>query len=360
MVRQGPPWEVKIAGIKLLARGNASGPGPAVATEDWTLTLDDSTFRWAVSREFLQAGVVNSDRTPALVLQPSFLPVPTTGADSCGGDGPADLCTETQMPSFVDETMQLDAAHDSGFALPARVGGPSSGNSPARPAAVFVEASSKRRRQLVELVPSGLALTITTANPRSTFSFGKAGIVGTPISFGGSLVDRAAPSANVTVSVGDSQSNELVIEVGRAVGTAPLSLSIPASPALPEIAANFARTHNVLFGSVFGNSPQSVTALQEMSVLPMIQSAFIRRPETAIDTTLAAQMRWYSAHINASGYLYSRWDVMDDEQNPIGTAKDSSSLFGCILDQIPRYILAHYYQVPVRIATCPQTDRLTG
>ena len=163
------------------------------------------------------------------------------------------------MASFVDETLQLDATHDSGFAVPARAGGPSRASSPAHPAAKFTEAVSHRREQWVELVPSGLALNISVRNPRSVFSFGKAGIVGALVSFGGSLVDRAAPSPNLSVAVGDTQSNELVVTVGRAVGTAPLSLSIPTAPALPKIAQNFGRTHNVLAGNVFGNSPTSVT-----------------------------------------------------------------------------------------------------
>ena len=136
---------------------------------------------------------------------------------------------------------------------------------------------------------------ITATNPHSTFTFGKAGIVGAPLSFGGGLVDRAGQSA-INVSVGDIQSNALVVTVGRAVGTAPLSLSIPAAPELHEIARNFARTHNVLFGSSFGNSPTSVTALQEMSVFPMIQSAFNRRQGTDIDAALAAQIEYFRQH----------------------------------------------------------------
>lgn len=83
-----------------------------------------------------------------------------------------------------------------------------------------------------------------------------------------------------------------------------------------------------------------------MSLFPMLQSAFIRRPGTDIDAALAAQMRWYAAHaFNSSGYLYNRWDMMDSEQDPVGNPKDSSTMFGCIMDQVPHYILAHYYQV---------------
>eukprot|EP01046_Picozoa_sp_COSAG06_P018232 COSAG06_NODE_1261_length_10074_cov_21.232882_9_plen_526_part_00 len=194
-------------------------------------------------------------------------------------------------------------------------------------------------------MPSGLALNITTTNPHSTFNFGKAGIVGTPLSFGGSLVDRAARSA-VNVSAGEIQTNTLVVEIGRAVGTAPLSLSIPAVPELPQIAAHFGRTHNVLFGSIFGNSPTSITALQEMSVFPMIQSAFNRRQGTDIDAALAAQIQYFGQHaLNASGYLYSRWDIMGDEQDSTITPKDSQTMFGCLLDQLPHYILANYHQV---------------
>lgn len=68
--------------------------------------------------------------------------------------------------------MQLDAEHDSGFAMPARAGGPQSGNSPSNPAALFTEGSSQRRQQWVELVPSGLALNISTSSVASTFSLG--------------------------------------------------------------------------------------------------------------------------------------------------------------------------------------------
>ena len=83
-----------------------------------------------------------------------------------------------------------------------------------------------------------------------------------------------------------------------------------------------------------------------MSLFPMLQSAFTRRPGTDIDAALAAQMRWYATHaFNSSGYLYNRWDMMDSEQDPVGNPKDSSTMFGCIMDQVPHYILAHYYQV---------------
>eukprot|EP01043_Picozoa_sp_COSAG02_P054038 COSAG02_NODE_6059_length_3835_cov_3.790290_1_plen_639_part_10 len=332
---------VSITGIQLVGGDSSmmANNSVVVATENWTLTLEeDDTFRWVVTRTWLASGRVNSDRTPALVLQPSFLPAPKTGGDSCGGDGPVDMCTETQMASFVDETMQLDAAHNSGFPVPA---GPIE-------TAVFTEAVSTRRQQWVELIPSGLALNITSSSHNSTFSFGKAGIVGTLLSFGGSLVDRAAVAAtgNITVSTGDTQTNELVVTVGRAVGVAPLSLSIPLAPNLTKIAAHFARTHNVFFGNVFGNSPTSVTALEELSVFPMIEGAFLRRLESNIDAALATQMRWYARHgFNASSYLFSRWDIMGMEQSPVRTPKDATSMFGCLMDQFPHYILAQYHQV---------------
>jgi hypothetical protein len=334
---------VRITGIQLVGLAHSSevanSSAAVVATEDWTLALEDDgiTLRWGVVRRWLASGWVNSDRTPALVLQPSFLPVPKTGGDSCGGDGPADMCTETQMASFVDETMQLDSEQNSGFPVPAGAIG----------TAVFTEAISKRRQQWVELIPSGLALNITSTSPNSTLNYGKAGIVGTLLSFGGSLVDRTVmAAANITVSAGDTQINELVVRVGRAVGVAPLSLSIPVAPNLTKIAAHFGRTHNVIFGNVFGNSPTSITALEELSVFPMIQSAFLRRPGNDIDAALGAQMRWYARHgFNSSSYLYSRWDIMGVEQNPIRTPKDASSMFGCLMDQVPHYILAQYHQV---------------
>ena len=100
-----PGRHVTIQGIKLVG-SNASEAGP-VASEDWTISLEGGTLRWGVKRKWLRAGEVNSDRTPALVLQPSFLPAPTTGGDSCGGDGPADLCTETQMCGVCRERISI-------------------------------------------------------------------------------------------------------------------------------------------------------------------------------------------------------------------------------------------------------------
>jgi hypothetical protein len=134
-------------------------------------------------------------------------------------------------------------------------------------------------------------------------------------------------------------SNTLTITKCVARGTAPVSLSVPAAPELATLATEFERTHNVVFGSVYGNSPTSVTCLHEMSIFPQIQGGLMRWPDQlggrGIDAALEAQMRWYGQHaFNGSGYLYNRWDMMGNEQDPITNVKDSSTMFGCIMVRI--------------------------
>ena len=126
-------------------------------------------------------------------------------------------------------------------------------------------------------------------------------------------------------------------------GVAPLKLSLgPANADVVAAAGRFVLSHGLASGWVFANSPTSVTCLHELSVFPLMLSVLGAPPSDGRATWLdafEAQLRYFAPRVNASGFLYGRWDLLGDEQH---TAHDATSMFGCITDQIPHYIIATY------------------
>ena len=310
----------------------------AVAVETWTLTVDaPDSLAWTVNRTFIAASTaVTADRQPSLCFDAPLGTGPEPQPGDCGGNLARDMCAQNQLFSFFDGELAVDATFDTGFALP-----PS-----AQPAAApWAEAVSPRRAQTLRLSPSGMALDVLVESAGSTapFSWSKSGLVGASTCFGATGVDRRARSARVAAA-GDVWSSALrLVALREDDGIAPLKLSLgPANADVVAAARRFVASHGLASGWVFANSPTSVTCLHELSVFPLMLSVLGAPPSDGRATWLdafEAQLRYFAPRVNGSGFLYGRWDLLGDEQH---TAHDASSMFGCITDQIPHYILAAY------------------
>ena len=178
---------------------------------------------------------------------------------------------------------------------------------------------------------------------RQRFSWSKSGLVGASTCFGATGVDRRARGAR-GAAAGDIWASSLrLVALREDDGVAPLKLSLgPANADIVAAARRFVVSHGLASGWVFANSPTSVTCLHELSVFPLMLSVLGAPPSDGRATWLdafEAQLRYFAPRVNASGFLYNRWDLLGDEQH---TAHDATSMFGCITDQVPHYILAAY------------------
>ena len=310
----------------------------AVAVETWLLTVDSpDSFAWVVNRTFLAASTaVTADRQPSLCFAAPLGTGPEPQPGDCGGNLARDLCAQTQLFSFFDAELAVDTTFDTGFALP-----------PSEPpaAAPWAEAVSPRRAQTLRLSPSGMALDVLVASDGSgaPFSWSKSGLVGASTCFGATGVDRRAHGAR-TAAAGDVWTASLrLVALREDDGVAPLKLSLgPENADTVAAARRFVKSHGLASGWVFANSPTSVTCLHELSVFPLMLSVLGAPPSDGRATWLdafEAQLRYFAPRVNASGFLYGRWDLLGDEQH---TAHDATSMFGCITDQVPHYILAAY------------------
>jgi hypothetical protein len=308
----------------------------AVAVETWLLTVDaPDSLAWFVNRTFLASTAVTADRQPSLCVAAPLGTGPEPQPGDCGGNLARDLCAQNQLFSFFDSELAVDTAFDTGFALP-----------PSAPpaAAPWAEAVSPRCAQTLRLSPSGLALdVVASAGSGAPFSWSKSGLVGASTCFGATGVDRRARNAR-TAAAGDVWTSSLrLVSLRVDDGIAPLKLSLGAANAdIVAAARRFVISHGLASGWVFANSPTSVTCLHELSVFPLMLSVLGAPPSDGRVTWLdafEAQLRYFAPHVNASGFLYNRWDLLGDEQH---TAHDASSMFGCISDQVPHYILAAY------------------
>lgn len=310
----------------------------AIAEETWVLTVDaPDSLAWSVSRTFLAASTaVTADRQPSLCVAAPIGIGPEPQPGDCGGNLARDLCSQNQLFSFFDAELAVDATFDTGFALP-----------PSAPpaAAPWAEAVSPRSAQTLRLSPSGMALDVVVAGAGSAapFSWSKSGLVGASTCFGVTGVDRRARGARAAAA-GDVWASSLRLVVLREDdGIAPLKLSLgPANADVVAAARRFVASHGLASGWVFANSPTSVTCLHELSVFPLMLSVLGAPPSDGRATWLdafEAQLRYFAPRVNASGFLYNRWDLLGDEQH---TAHDATTMFGCITDQVPHYIIAAY------------------
>jgi hypothetical protein len=309
----------------------------AVAVETWLLTVDaPDSFAWFVNRTYLAASTaVTADRQPSLCVAAPLGTGPEPQPGDCGGNLARDLCAQNQLFSFFDAELAVDANFDTGFPLPP---------SAAPAAAPWAEAVSPRRAQTLRLSPSGMALDVLIASAGDApFSWSKSGLVGASTCFGATGVDRRARGARAAAA-GDVWASSLrLVTLRTDDGVAPLKLSLgPANADVVAAASRFVVSHGLASGWVFANSPTSVTCLHELSVFPLMLSVLGSPPNDGRVTWLdafEAQLRYFAPHVNASGFLYGRWDLLGDEQH---TAHDATSMFGCITDQVPHYILAAY------------------
>ena len=311
----------------------------AIAVETWLLTVDaPDSFAWAVNRTFLAASTaVTADRQPALCVAAPLGIGPEPQPGDCGGNLARDLCAQNQLWSFFDGELAVDTDFDTGFALP-----------PSAPpaAAPWAEAVSPRRAQTLRLSPSGMALDVLVAASASNgapFSWSKSGLVGASTCFGVTGVDRRARGSRAAAA-GDVWASSLrLVSLREDDGVAPLKLSLgPANADIVAAARRFVASHGLASGWVFANSPTSVTCVHELSVFPLMLSVLGAPPSDGRATwvdAFEAQLRYFAPRVNASGFLYNRWDLLGDEQH---TAHDATSMFGCITDQIPHYIIATY------------------
>jgi len=156
-------------------------------------------------------------------------------------------------------------------------------------------------------------------------------------------VDRRAGAAVAEVKRGDYWTSSLSVSLRADDGIAPLKLFLgPVHADVVASAGRFAKSHGLASGWVFANSPTSVTCLHELSVFPLMLSILGAPPldgrATWVDS-FEAQLRYFAPRVNASGFIYGRWDLLGIEQH---IAQDATSMFGCITDQVPHFILAAY------------------
>ena len=316
----------------------------AVAVESWTLAVDGpgaGALVWAVNRTFLApAMAVTADRQPALCVASPQGNASAPAPPGCGGLPFArDLCAQSQLWSFFDAALAVNATADAGFPVP-----------PLGRYARWAEAVSPRAAQTLRLSPAGLALELTVASRAGApFSWSKTPQVwsgrhdaSASTCFGVTGVDRR--SGATAAARGDVWRSSLTLGALRADdGVAPLKLSLgPAYADVAAAASRFITTHALASGWVFGNSPTAVTCVQELSVFPLMLSVLGAPPDDGRATwvdAFEAQLRYFAPRVNASGFLYGRWDLGGAEQHG---RFDATAQWGCITDQIPHYILAVY------------------
>ena len=311
-----------------------------IANETWRLSVDTSnSFEWSVDRTFLAASTaVTADRAPSLCvaapLETSSQPQP----GDCGGNLARDICVQNQLWAFFDGSLEVNATADAGFSLP---------TSAQAASATWAEAVSPKRTQTLRLSPSGLALDVritTQSADGAPFSWSKDAqdLVGASTCFSVSNIDRRTGLPTVAIH-GDVWKSSLSMRLRADDGAAPLKLSLgPAYADITAAAQRFAMSHGLANGWVFANSPTSVTCLHELSVFPLMLSILGKPPADDRGTWVDAfesQLRYFAPKVNDSGFIYGRWDLVGVEQHK---PDDATSLFGCITDQIPHYILAAY------------------
>ncbi len=217
--------------------------GPHV-TEDWRLAVNDSTFTWQINRTFHAQMTVLQDRFPALSFQGSFsgnAPPPDPDPEPCGGPGPADICAETQMVGFLDPDFIVDNNTDQGFFVPTNI--PNVGYAGYAPS----------KSEYLQLSPCGMALLMNFTT--GDFSATRFAYVGGPSAFGPAVVSPLNPDGFILAHNGDKWTQMMSIKLEPSRGSAPLLIERQDGKAVDPaitLAKQFAVTHNLFLGSIYG------------------------------------------------------------------------------------------------------------
>jgi hypothetical protein len=248
----------------------------------------------------------------------------------------------SQVPSMVDLNMTMNMSTDySGCANSASAGrcGPHGWNSAT---AGYYRFASPVVTQDVLLAPSGNEIIMSCGADAKAFVLEKAQGDGTVsklavgCSTGAEATTGQPPTYPAVVQAGAIQRLRLGLRQKNfsspSAGSPFAKLNVQLPPAMANLSAAmqlFARVQNQWMSWVFGNNPASIPALHEMGWFSWIQQMF--DVGSASHGALKKQMGWFGqSAVNASGYVYPRWNSGGYYQVQ----------WGPLADQQPHFIIA--------------------